>query len=143
MIEVSLISVCNKPRFFSDSEQLLVLWVLTHLLTHGPELAAGWKQRERRPSYPGSRSVRILSSSYILGEALPPSDLPATPSQLLTVSISVLSCSFVSPFDPVDCSPPGSSVHGIFQARILERVPISFSRGSSQPRGQAHISCVS
>ena len=42
--------------------------------------------------------------------------------------------------DPVDCSPPGSSVHGIFQARILEWVAISFSRGSSKtrvPRGPA------
>ena len=37
--------------------------------------------------------------------------------------------------DPVDCSPPGSSVHGILQARILEWVAISFSRGSSQTRG--------
>ena len=36
--------------------------------------------------------------------------------------------------DPMDCSPPGSSVHEIFQARILEWVAISFSRGSSQPR---------
>ena len=36
--------------------------------------------------------------------------------------------------DPMDCSPPGSSVHGILQARILEWVVISFSRGSSQPR---------
>ena len=35
---------------------------------------------------------------------------------------------------PVECSPPGSSVHGIFQARILEWVAISFSRGSFQPR---------
>ena len=34
----------------------------------------------------------------------------------------------------MDCSPPGSSVHGILQARILERVAISFSRGSFQPR---------
>ena len=34
--------------------------------------------------------------------------------------------------DPTDCSPPGSSVHGIFQARILEWVAIPFSRGSSQ-----------
>ena len=33
--------------------------------------------------------------------------------------------------NPVDCSPPGSSVHGIFQARILKWVAISFSRGSS------------
>ena len=33
--------------------------------------------------------------------------------------------------DPTDCSPPGSSVHGIFQARIVEWIAISFSRGSS------------
>jgi len=36
--------------------------------------------------------------------------------------------------DPMDCSPPGCSVSGIFQTRILEWVAISFSRGSSQPR---------
>ena len=35
--------------------------------------------------------------------------------------------------DPMDCSPPGSSVHGILQTRILERVAIPFSRGSSLP----------
>ena len=35
--------------------------------------------------------------------------------------------------DPMDCGPPGSSAHGILQARILERVAISFSRGSSHP----------
>ena len=38
--------------------------------------------------------------------------------------------------DPMDCSPPGSSVHGIFLARILEWVAISYSRGFSQPRDQ-------
>ena len=37
-------------------------------------------------------------------------------------------------FDVMDCSPPGSPVHGILQARILERVAILFSRGSSQSR---------
>ena len=42
--------------------------------------------------------------------------------------------------DPMDCSQPGSSVHGIFQARILERVAISSSRGSSQPRDRTLIS---
>ena len=36
--------------------------------------------------------------------------------------------------DPVDCSPPGSSVHGILQAGILEWVAMPSSRGSSQPR---------
>ena len=44
--------------------------------------------------------------------------------------------------DPMDCTPPGSSVHGILQARILECVAISFSRGSSLPRDRTCISCV-
>ena len=45
--------------------------------------------------------------------------------------------------DPMGCSPPGSSVHGIFQARILEWVVTPHSRGSSQPRGQTPVSCIS
>ena len=45
--------------------------------------------------------------------------------------------------DPMDCSPPVSSIHGISQARILEWVAISFSRGSSQPRDRTFFSCIS
>ena len=45
--------------------------------------------------------------------------------------------------DPLDRSLPGSSVHGIFQARILEQVAISFSRGSSQPRDRTCVSFIS
>ena len=45
--------------------------------------------------------------------------------------------------DPMDCSPSGSSVHGILQARILEWVAMSFSRGSSWPRNQTCISYIS
>ena len=44
--------------------------------------------------------------------------------------------------DPTDCSLPGSSVHGIFQARVLEWVAISFSRGSSRPRDQTRVSLI-
>ena len=44
--------------------------------------------------------------------------------------------------DLMDCSPPGSSVLGISQARILEWVAISFSRGSSWPRDRTWVSCV-
>ena len=42
----------------------------------------------------------------------------------------------------MDFSPPGSSVHGILQARILEWVAISFSRGSSQPRDQTQVTHI-
>ena len=44
---------------------------------------------------------------------------------------------------PMDCGLPGSSVHGILQARTLEWFAMSFSRGSSHPRDQTHIYCVS
>ena len=44
--------------------------------------------------------------------------------------------------DPMDCSPSGSSVHGISQARILEQVVISFSRGSFQPRDRTWVSYI-
>ena len=40
------------------------------------------------------------------------------------------------------CSPSGSSVHGISQTRILERVAISSSKGSSPPRDSTHVSCI-
>ena len=55
----------------------------------------------------------------------------------------------LSPFDraqlfatPTDCSPPGSSVHGIFRAGILESVALIYSRGSSQPRDRTCVSCT-
>jgi len=54
-------------------------------------------------------------------------------------------CCLVAKSCPVLCNPcslPGSSVHGILQARILEWVTISFSRRSSQPRDQTHIYCI-
>ena len=44
--------------------------------------------------------------------------------------------------DTVDCSPPGSSVHGLLQARILEWVGIPFSRGSSWLRDGIQVSCI-
>ena len=56
----------------------------------------------------------------------------------------VLSRSVVSnSFNPMDCSPPGSSVHGIIRIRILEWVVTSYSLGSSRPRHQICLSGVS
>ena len=44
--------------------------------------------------------------------------------------------------DPMHCSPPGSSVHGLLQERTLEWVAIPFSRGSSQPGDRTWVSCI-
>ena len=57
-------------------------------------------------------------------------------------SFSVWVLSRVPLCNPMDYCPSGSSVHGIFKARILEWVAISSSRGYSWPRDQSHISCT-
>ena len=60
---------------------------------------------------------------------------------LIYVKVKVLVAqSHLTLHNPMDCSPPGSSVHGILQARILEWVSIPFSRGSS--RKQTQFSCI-
>ena len=63
----------------------------------------------------------------------PPSFLPGV-NFLMKLLSRVWLCS------PVNCSLPGSSIHGILQARILERVAIPFSRGSSRPRDRTQVS---
>ena len=59
----------------------------------------------------------------------------------LTIKVLVF---WLSPtlYDPMDCSLPGSSVHGILQARIVEWVAIPFSRGSFQTRDQTQVSYI-
>ena len=52
----------------------------------------------------------------------------------------VQSC--LTPCNPLYCSPPGSSIHEVFQARIVEWVAISYFRGSSAPRDQTHVSGI-
>ena len=56
------------------------------------------------------------------------------------LKVEVKSCPTLR--DPMDCSLPGSSAHGIFQARVLEWLAISFSRGSSQPMDQTQVSHI-
>ena len=70
-------------------------------------------------SHQGSLSLKIMNSNYYTQQY---------------IKHQVLTQSFLTLRDPMDCSPPGSSVHGTSQARILEWVAISFSRGFSQHR---------
>ena len=62
-------------------------------------------------------------------------------SVFMCVCVHAQSC--LTLYDPMDCSPPDSSVHGIFQARMLEYIAISSSRGSSWLRDRTLISCIS
>ena len=77
-----------------------------------------------------------------------PQEHPARDLGLVSASLSHYYCcclaakSCLTLCDPMDCSPPGCSVHVTSQARILEWVAISFSRGSSRPRDQTQVNCL-
>ena len=67
---------------------------------------------------------------------------PEGPEQKLCLRVCLVTQSCLTLCNPMNCSPPGSSVCGILQARILEWVAISSSRGSSQLRDQTQVPCT-
>ena len=95
--------------------------------------------------------VRLLATSWMAAYQAPPSmgfsrqeywsgvPLPSLRTNAAAAK-SLQSCSTLC--DPIDGSLPGSSVHGILQARILKWVAISFSRGSSRPRDETQVSRI-
>ena len=88
--------------------------------------------------------VRLCETTQMAAHQAPPSlgfsrqenwnELPFVFQCMKVKSESDVAQSFLTPCDPMDCSLRGFSIHGIFQARALECVAISFSRGSTQPR---------
>ena len=66
-------------------------------------------------------------------------EVPQKIKNKITMKVKMKSLSL---FDPVDFSPSGPSIHGIFQARILEWISIFFSRGSFQPRDRTQVSHI-
>ena len=83
----------------------------------------------------GERRVRSLHSSGSLPVGLQQDDCPSS------ACVRVQSCPTLC--NPIDCSPPGPSVHGILQARIIEWVAMPSCRGSSQPRDGTSVFCIS
>ena len=78
-----------------------------------------------------SPELKLKSSASELGFSM------TTPTTSLVVQLYPTLC------NPMDCSPPGSSAHGILYTRILEWVAIPVSRGSSWPRDRTCVSCIS
>ena len=93
-----------------------------------------WHGLENLP-YWGSLSPLL----FLMGKALELMSSMGLWSQKVKV-LGAQSC--LTLWDPTDCSPSGSSVHGILQTRILEWAVISFSRRSSRPRDQTQVSCI-
>ena len=85
----------------------------------------------------GQHTQRGQGCSALHPAYMPSAFLPFVLSSRLVAKSSLTFCS------PMDWSPPGSSVHGSFQARRLEWVAISYSRGSSSPRDRTHVSWIS
>ena len=82
---------------------------------------------------------------YIFNVYYPVKSLKVTSQMKLPFKVMCVLCAQLCPalWDPMNCSPPDSSVHGVFQARVLEWVAISYSRGSSWSKDQTRVSCVS
>ena len=102
----------------------------------------GWKRISRHRALQKGVSLWRTKSRDNVGTA------SAAGQQLLTGQgesmffVGLWSCSATKSWPTLFEPPPGSSVHGISQVRILEWVAISFSRGSSQPSGGSCISCI-
>ena len=102
------------------SNHLLVLFYLLSLSNHS-SLTRDWTQ---------ALVVKMLSPNQWIARDFPELSI------LIEIWFVELLC------NPLDCSPPGSSVHGFLKERTLERVALQFSRGSSWPRDQTHVSCI-
>jgi len=138
-------STCNPRKEASGKTTLLTLRSLTSNLQSREELnfcclshsvcGISWWPLDRLISYVTANIFRFLSLSVCLS-------LSHYIYMCVCVKWSEVAQSCPTLCDPVDCSPPGSSTHGILQARILEWVAISFFRESSQPRDWTQVSCI-
>ena len=90
------------------------------------------------PASWAAQRVLVGSTSSVHHHTTP--SIPIRSQDKVKESEVAQSCTIL--WDPMDCSLPGSSVHGIFQARILEWVVISFSRGSPKPRDRTWASHI-
>ena len=155
-----------------SGNRLLWLWKVLGLslakdaeVVYGPVLSGPWWSPEWCKlgiSAAYSRAIEVISSEGWWEPQIRPLGTTVTPAMGLTqVASALLPCSYSSLYisafiyrcvhaqlcptlcDPIDCNLPGSSVHRILQARILEWVAISSYRGSSLPRDRTCMSCVS
>ena len=93
-----------------------------------------WKNRSWLTTSQMSCCLLTAAACPLIQLALVTFPSPPTSYTAFLVLPSVISLSCLTLCDPLDCSPPGSSVYGILQARILEWIAMPFSRGASWPR---------
>ena len=111
--------------------------------TLGPccSLTSSWNASQQAPGLGGLLSMAPVRVAWVKSGFQ--KHCKTVPRWSMHACMYAQSCQTLS--DPMDCSPPGFSVLGIFQARTLEWVAVSFSRGPSRPRdrtGVSRISCL-
>ena len=133
----------SRPRFKG------LMWIITPTQIMNPPPLFLWPHHVACRIFPQSEiksgPPAVEAASYPLGHQGSP-NLPFLKS-VVTHNITLKKkwkCKLLSLtlYEPMDCTPPGSFVHRILPARILEWVAIPFSRGSSQPRYQTRVSCI-
>ena len=145
MYEPQLLSLCSRAHMSqllsscvatTEAHALKSLCSATREATEAQapqrgSLNAALKTRAAKNKYIHlKKEIRVLSLKGILNPGQPkPTNLTVFP--IVKETESEVAQSYLALCDLVDCNLPGSSIHGIFQARILEWVAISFSRGSS------------
>ena len=124
---------------------LLTYFVVVQLISCVQLFETPWTAAHQAP-LSSTLSRSLLKFMFIKSVALSPSLLPASPfafSLFQHQSVKVLVAQLcLTLCESMDYSPPGFSVHGILQTRILEWVAISFSRGSSRPGDWTRVSCI-
>ena len=122
--------ICNTLFFLHEFH----LWIYFHLFVHSTVGSVAYVE----VLIPGSISGMCNNVDHCLFEILFSPTLYSN--TLLCLCLVPQLCPILC--DPMDCSPPGSSVHGILQARILEWVAIPFFRVYFWPRGWTQVSCI-
>ena len=100
------------------------------------EIPIFWLHCLRKNMFAAHQGFEPMGEKRMRATSLPPCPLQHP------VICKLVAQSCLTLCNPLDYSPPGSSVHEILQARILERVAIPFSKGSSQPRDWTYVSCL-
>ena len=118
-----------KPAWTSGSSRFMYCCIppkKENLVKFSKNYTSLWYLKQNSPSPPSSQLSKMVASLVV---------------QWIRI-LSRLAQSCPTHCNPMDCSLPGSSVHGIFQAIVLEWIVISFSKGSSQPRDQTQVSHI-